>query len=435
MATIGGPNTVTDGLVLALDAANTTNQTSRNLYNYTTDLTNAYWSKSRCQITASAGVATDGTNTAFAMTITDASGLVRLTAGVFTASVAGGPYTFSCYVSKSNCSAGTVTLGIYNADQTIGVAPGYAIQSNFTASGAGGSTTRRTTDLGNGWYRIATTVTLTSSVYTFQNFIDIETGAGTKVNGENLMIWKPQFEAGNIATSPNDIPITTRTSPDLSGYGNNGSFSTNRPTWTPNNLGSISFLGPPTGNPTLTYTSSPTLDISGSNMTGEIWVKFNSLDYTINSGSLMYFFRKGNTDSSSPHNGIWFAYDNRANRSSFNYTCFGNTSGGFAGGGNNFSDSNYSQRFNVGEWNYIAFVINNATGSFYINGVKKGTDKSFSNLALYNTGSSSTGVTAFDVTPINPTPFEISILKMYNRALTTSEIQQNYNAVKTRFGL
>ena len=76
-----GPNISRNGLVLALDAANTTNQTSRNLFNYTTNLTNAYWSKTRCQITASAGIAPDGTNTAFAMTITDSSGLIRLTAG------------------------------------------------------------------------------------------------------------------------------------------------------------------------------------------------------------------------------------------------------------------------------------------------------------------------------------------------------------------
>ena len=106
-----GPNINRNGLVLALDAANTTNQTSRNLFNYTTNLTNAYWSKTRCQITASAGIAPDGTNTAFAMTITDASGLVRLGAGVFTASIEGGPYTFSCYVSKSaNCTAGALEL-------------------------------------------------------------------------------------------------------------------------------------------------------------------------------------------------------------------------------------------------------------------------------------------------------------------------------------
>jgi len=434
-----GPNISRNGLVLALDAANTTNQTSRNLFNYTTDLTNAYWSKTRCQITASAGTAPDGTNTAFAMTITDASGLVRLTAGVFTASIEGGPYTFSCYVSKSaNCTAGALDLGIYNGPQTIGVEPSYAIQSNFVQSGSGGSGvhTRTTETIGNGWFRVATTATLTSSVHTFQNFIDIENGfGGNKTNGDVIFLWKPQFEAGSTATSPNDIPVTTRTAPDLSGNGNNGTFSANRPTRTPNNLGTISFLGPQSGNPTLTYSSSPTIDISGSSMAAEVWVKFNGLDYTTNSGSLMYFFLKGTPDSTSPHNGIWFSYDNRTNGSSFSYTCFGNTAGGFAGGGNNFGGSNYSQVFTVGQWNHIAFSINNSTGSFYINGVKKGPDKNFSNLNLYNNGSSTTGVTYFNITPPKPTPFEIGVLRLYNRALSASEIQQNYNALKIRYGL
>jgi hypothetical protein len=82
-------------------------------------------------------------------------------------------------------------------------------------------------------------------------------------------------------------------------------------------------------------------------MAAEVWVKFNGLDYTTNSGSLMAIFFKGNTDSLSPHNGIWFMYDNRANRSSFSYTCFGNTAGGFSGGGNNFGGSDYSQVFTV----------------------------------------------------------------------------------------
>ena len=427
----GTPPIVTNGCVFNLDPSNLALQTSRNLYNYTTDLTNAYWSKTRCQITASAGTAPDGTNTAFAMTITDSSSLVRLTAGVFTASVEGGPYTFSIYAKRNNCTAGIFQLGIYDGAQSLpGVEPDYAIQANFIQTGSAGSFNpiRRTEDVGNGWYRVATTVTLTSSIHTFQNFIDIENGyGGSKVNGESILLWKPQFEAGTKATPPSDTPTTVRFSTDLSGNGNTGSFSTNRPTWTPNNGGTISFLGPPSGNPTLTYGSSATLNISGSSMSGEVWVKFNKLDYTTNSGSLTYFFNKGTPDSLSANNGIWFSYDNRSNNSSFTYTCFGNSAGGFGGGGNNFSGENYSQVFTTGSWNHIAFSINNSTGSFYINGVQKGPSKNFTNLDLYHTGSSTTGVAT--------SPFEIGTLRLYNRALSQQEISQNYNATKTRFGL
>lgn len=435
----GTPPIVTNGCVLNLDPSNLASQTSRNLFNYTTDLTNGYWVKTRCQITASAGIAPDGTNTAFAMTITDSSSLVRLAAGIFTASVEGGPYTFSCYVSKSsNCNAGVVQLGIYNGSQTTGTEPDYAIQANFIESGSAGNFNpiRRTENIGNGWYRIATTVTLPAVNHTFSNFIDIENGyGGNKVNGDVLYLWKPQFEAGTKATPPNDIPTTVRFSTDLSGNGNTGSFSTNRPTWTPNNGGTVAFLAPPTGNPTLTYPSSPSINISGSSMSAELWVKFTKLDYTTSSGSLMWFFLKGNPDTAPSNEGIWFSYDNRFNIGSFSYTCFGNSAGGFVGGGNNFDGVNYNQVFTTGSWNHIAFTINNSTGSFYINGVQKGPSKNFNNLNLYNTGSSTTGATQFNVAPSGPTPFEIGALRLYNRALSSQEIAQNYNALKTRFNL
>jgi hypothetical protein len=439
MAVYTRNNIVTNGMVLNLDAGNLTYPVSRNLFNYTTDLTNAAWIKLRCQITASAGIAPDGTNTAFAMTVTNASDDTRLVLSPFTASVQGGPWTFSCYVSKSsNCNAGSFQLGIYDGRTIVqGFEPGYAIQSNFRPSASiSPSYTQTTTFEGNGWYRLATSVILTSSIFTYNTFIDLSTAfGGTLTVGDVVYLWKPQFEAGTVATPPMDVPTTVRFSPDLSFNGNTGSFSTSRPTWTPNNGGSIAFLASPSSPPTLTYQSTPTINISGSNMSGEVWVKFNRLDYTNNSGSLMWFFQKGTPDNLNPHNGIWFSYDNRANGSRFGYTCFGNTVGGYAGGGNNFGDVQYNQTFQTGVWNHIAFTINNSIGTLYINGVQKGNPKTFTNLNLYNTGSSTTGFAQNNVATAQPTPFEIGTLKLYNRALSQQEITQNYNALKTRFGL
>lgn len=305
---------VTNGCVLNLDPSNLALQTSRNLFNYTTDLTNGYWIKTRCQITASAGIAPDGTNTAFAMTITDATGLVRLTAGSFTASLAGGPYTFSVYAKRNNCTAGALNVSIYDGGQAVsGMEPDYAIQANFIPTGSVYSinstvVSRTVEDVGNGWYRISTCGILSSSIFTFSNFIDIESAyGGTKVNGESILLWKPQFEPGTKATPPSDTPTTVRFSTDLSGNRNTGSFSTNRPTWTPNNGGTVAFLASYVGYPVLAYQPSPSINISGSSMTGEVWVKFNRLDYTNSSGGLMWFLFKGGPDNLSPHNGIWFS--------------------------------------------------------------------------------------------------------------------------------
>jgi len=156
---------VTNGLVLNWDAANQAQQVSRNLFNFSNNLTSTAWNKIRCQITASAGTAPDGTNTAFAMTITDASGLVRLAINpAFTASVEGGPYTFSCFVSRSSCTAGILQLGIYNGAGISGVEPDYAIQTNFEQTGSSSNTVRRTIDVGNGCVAVTAIIGMLGSV-------------------------------------------------------------------------------------------------------------------------------------------------------------------------------------------------------------------------------------------------------------------------------
>ena len=82
-------------------------------------------------------------------------------------------------------------------------------------------------------------------------------------------------------------------------------------------------------------------------LTMSVWVKFSGLDYVGGTGALLGFMSKGNPDTLSANNGFWFAYDNRSNGSSFTYTCFGNSAGGFAGGGNNFSSKSYTFTNNV----------------------------------------------------------------------------------------
>ena len=203
----GTPPIVTNGLVLNLDAASQKAQPTRNLLNHTTDLTNVAWTKIRSQITASAGIAPDGTNTAFAMTITDATQLVRLTAQTLTTSVPGGPYTLSFYVKNNGSTAGIAQLGIYDSGQSVsGFAPSFAIQANFvnTGSNTGTAVTAISTNvepITNGWYRISASGILSASISSFSVFIDIANGAGgTNVNGESILLWRPQFETGRIAT-------------------------------------------------------------------------------------------------------------------------------------------------------------------------------------------------------------------------------------------
>lgn len=172
--------------------------------------------------------------------------------------------------------------------------------------------------------------------------------------------------------------------------------------------------------------NSALLSGSNNNITIEVFVNFTQLDYTGSTGNLTWFYIKGAPDSAAPNRGIYFGYDNRTNQSSFTYTCFGNTSGGFAGGGNNFGGSNYNHTFIVGSWNHIAFTINNGVGRLYINGVQKGPDKVFNNLDISSTNAPEMNVPTVTATPQYP---KISSFKVYDRALTAEEILQNYNAM------
>ena len=85
---------------------------------------------------------------------------------------------------------------------------------------------------------------------------------------------------------------------------------------------------------------------------------------------------------------------------------------------------------NVNEWNHIVHMYNGSSVSIYTNGV-------FSNaksLSL-NTSDSVVRIGRNVYTPSNYFNGNISSLKIYNKALTESEVLQNYNAQRIRFGV
>jgi hypothetical protein len=174
----------------------------------------------------------------------------------------------------------------------------------------------------------------------------------------------------------------------------------------------------------VTLVNNNLLNASGNNISMEVFVKFTQLDYTGSTGNLFFFYTKGGPDSVAPNNGVYFSYDNRGNAKSFTYTCFGNSNGGFAGGGNNFGGSSYDQIFIPNTWHHIAFTIENSVGKLYIDGVQKGPSKTFNNLSFSSSTVPEMARATDTVTPSYP---KISNFKVYNRALTSEEILQNYN--------
>lgn len=206
-----GPSIPWEGLSAYMDASSQRMGPNRNLLT-TTTLTG--WSVLRCSIASTTEVlAPDGISNPFLMTITDASGLVRLTAPTASSSTPGETHCFSIYVKQKNSTAGSVNPGLYNSGQTQGFEPAFLIQSNFEEQRA--YSFAGVDSVGNGWYRLYVNVTL-ASVSSFSCFFDIESApGGTKVVGEGLYIWGPQLE---VSTTPsNFFRVGTKFWPDMTG--------------------------------------------------------------------------------------------------------------------------------------------------------------------------------------------------------------------------
>lgn len=202
---------------------------------------------------------------------------------------------------------------------------------------------------------------------------------------------------------------------DVSGNGNHG-ILIDTPKWVDGKIsGALNF----TNSSYIRVENSKTLNPPEA-ITVSAWVKFNNLDYTGNSGRLHFIARKGAPDSLNPHYGWWFAYDNRNNQRTFNYTCFGNSSGGYAGGGNNFYEQQIT--FSNNQWYHISFSVGDSLGRLFIDGSQYGATKSFYNLQLFDVQR--------DLFLGHPNQFADNIIddvRIYNRALSPEEIQDLYN--------
>ncbi|MEK7400673.1 MAG: LamG domain-containing protein [Candidatus Poribacteria bacterium] len=163
------------------------------------------------------------------------------------------------------------------------------------------------------------------------------------------------------------------------------------------------------------------LDITKA-ITVAAWVKFKKIDYKGAGGGLFFIASKGNPDAVAPNSGWWFSYDNRANGQGFPYTCFGNSAGGWAGGGNNFSGYNFV--FDNGVWYHLAITVEKSIAKLYINGDQSGADKPLSNLVLSNTSTNfciGSYITNYYFNGL------IDDVAVFNVALTMQDIQNTMN--------
>ena len=97
--------------------------------------------------------------------------------------------------------------------------------------------------------------------------------------------------------------------------------------------------------------------------------------------------------------------------------------------------NNNGNGWNDGQWHYLVGTVNSSTRIMYIDGVQQGTDTNGMQEVTGNTADFTIG--GFATSGFSNQFYEgnIANVSFYTRALSSTEITQNYNALKSRFGL
>jgi hypothetical protein len=206
------------------------------------------------------------------------------------------------------------------------------------------------------------------------------------------------LDAGNASSYPG----TGTTWTDLSGNGNNATLS-GSPTYSSLNGGKLTF---------------PYANVFGT-INDSASIRFGTGDFTINIWE---------------YTGVVYDATNQRTLISKNYTGFevmiyqATLRAYFGGAGNSLTGT---ATLSPNTWYHFVIVRSGTTITSYINKTQDAQITSSANISQVGT--------ALLINKRPSTPYygdqTISTLQLYNRALTSGEITQNYNATKSRFGL
>jgi hypothetical protein len=394
----GGPGIVTDGLVLSLDAANVKSLAdvpATNRLTWSEQFEN--WSSFNPS-TIISNYALSPINTLSADLHINLFGNAggRQTSINITGTPIGSKYTISIYCKKSpnNSSATSLFLA-------------------YRFSGGANSLieTARIFQVSDDWVRYSVTASVdysdrTSLIIIFGNY----NISSPPASNSELLLWGAQLETGTTPTTY--IPTTTTAVSrvpnwkDISRGGNNGTL-VNGPTYNPANGGSLVFDGvndyADCGNPTNTLISDNIISVF-------VWfyctrttnepVAFRTNDYT--TGWNMWV-----------SNGVL--------RSTLRPSVSNN---------NNI----YSGTISANNWYQGGFTCDGITIRQYLNGLQVGSTPVATTLNLNNGDTLKIG--GHNIYSVQTTmQGRIPKVEIYNRTLSPTEILQNFNATKTRFGL
>ena len=415
MAASSGPDIVDSGLVLALDAADRNSfDSNENLLTYSKDFS-AGWSSS-LTVTLNNAIAPDGTLTAAKIQrpINSGNSAILNHPALSTNT----NYCYSAFIKLASTPDATYSVCSLSSISDL-ISPAYAsISYNFvtgTISSFGNlPTISGVIPYPNGWYRLYMVINTSSQTNAFLEIRPLSTNLVS-----DFYIWGAQLERGSSPSPYYPTTATTKTRGstliDLTGRGNTGTL-TNGPTYSSANNGSIVFDGVDD------YISLPTNFISwdtGNPLTISVWFK------TTSTGIIL-----GQQNGPTPNSAGGYIPAIYVDTSGLlRTTCFYS---GF------IQTSVSSSAVNNGAWNNITATFSSGTQTSYLNGISYATlsqtQQSYSATYYYFLGTGrGANWTNFPASPyLNGS---ISNFSYYNRALTATEVQQNFNATRSRFGI
>ena len=410
MGVSGGPNVVTDGLVLDLDAANA--QSYPNYYNLmlnTQTFSSGSYAGQGLNTTGNpawvnVGTAPDGTNTSFALIPTSGSALHRF---YYTFQyISGSVYTFSCYAKAGNRTQFAAQLSFTALGSNWRTATFNLVGTGSVASSNGNAGVSPTIiNVGNGWYRCTFTnicTTNSSDQLAFGYNCNNYNGDGTT----DIEVWGAQMNLGTTALPYQQVTTYPTRWLDLS------------PTFASSSLINGSYYNIysiPTKAMTFDgvddYTTCAPYKTGNNNLTISLWSKIIT---ALSGDRVTIIFGKDGTTNECL--GLYY----RASSNYLRVTMWG------------ADPPDYNTSFvKDTNWHNDVMVYNNNTVLVYRDGVAdaNGAQSRTLNFTLNRLliGAALAASTYANVS--------VSNVIMYNRALSASEILQNYNATKTRFGL
>lgn len=397
MSTVNnGPQIVRSGLVLDLDASYMRSY-SPNVYPNPTDLLATQYMGNEiqsCTVSRDTTITRQYGSIPMKMVITgnDAyAGRYGYSAANLASALSGQTWTISVWAKATVATDGQLFIFGADTNGAVFVSPDY---------NAG------TIAITTSWQRFSFSYTFTNANTRYIQFrLD-----GTNTGGSGITIWWDglQVERASSATTFNPYYIGNNIWRDVSGSNYNGSLNTG-PLFSSANGGSIAFDGTTVGQEV--NIGSKTINFA-SGGTFEMWTKINNVNR--NQG----FF------SMSPGTSYINFYSPGASNQKMRWEVIGNVTLPY-----NAINSITSLQNNI--WYHVVGNFDPSGGStrIYINGSLDNSQSSYTNVPSSVTSQIIIGSYAGILDG------NIAVAKIYNRVLSASEVSQNFQAAKTKFGL